>query len=314
MATNGTLDCMTMLPRGNYLGRQLYRSTVQALAVICFLIAAANEVAACTDSRASAGFPISAPLTSQIKPHPPRRFGPDTVYLPAGYSGLNAFQLYLLLNRMFPPKGEYETTLNYERRLNEAKPFGLFYGYSSNHELPFVRRINSSSSWLSPKYDADKQELIILLPGFANSTALRSESRLEIEGKVLRSRQFIGSNPYGYKAIVDSMTSCSVVLSLKSIKWPLQVDDELIGYGGFLARVPMPAQLAMQVKDDLSVLFLVRIRPPFHSFRFNSRQPTIDRPNQWSNYDYSIHVDYAGMAVFQTSTGRVLLNAMSQAQ
>lgn len=285
---------------------------ISFLAVSLLALPTRIEAAGCTDRQRSSSSQPSSPLTSQISTRPPRILGPETTILPAGYSGLSPFDTYLLLSKRFQPKSEYETTQSYNKRMTVETPFGLFYGYSSDHYLPFVQRVESSLYLFKPKYDADANMLTIVVSGSAGNPSLRLPPLIKLESKVIDSSQYIGSNSYGYESVVNRITGCTTYLSLQRIGNPLQIGGPL--GDSLIIKIPMSAKLAQEVRDDLSIVILARLVTPFHSSEFNYSKPTISDPTDWNNYEYRIYAEYGGLAVFHTKTGRVLLNAFTAAQ
>lgn len=285
---------------------------ISFLAASCLALSASVEAAGCTDEQRSAISQPSSPVTYQISPRPPRILGPGTTALPAGYSGLSPFDTYLLLSKRFQPKSEYETTQSYKMRMASETPFGLFYGYSSVHYLPFVQRVDSNLDLFRPKYDADANTLTITVSGSTGNSSLGLPALIKIESRVIGSRQYIGSNPYGYQSVVRRITGCTTYLALQRTGSPLQVGGPL--GDNLIIRIPMSAKLAQEVRNDLSVVILARLVTPFHSSEFNYSRPTINDPIDWSNYEYRIHAEYGGLAVFHTKTGRILLNAFPATQ
>lgn len=259
----------------------------------------ARDAFACSGSYAIDSVKPSAPITTTFNQYPPRILGPETKTVPPRYSGLSLFQVYLLLRKRFPGKSEYESTKAYKARQIYSQPFGVFYGYSSDHYLPFVQKVDNFNT----KYNADTNELALEIRGIAGSPIVDMAPRIFIDFKILNEENYIGSNIYGNRVVVNRIASCSTSLSLKSIEQPITE-----GFTGLEIKIPMPPEIAQQVRGDLSIIYLTKLAPPFHSQNNSYTKPTIINPRESGNVEYIVHGDIGGVIVFQRSTGRVLFN------
>lgn len=271
-----------------------------AVALTALASLQAMDAFACSGNYAINSLESSAPVTTIFNPYPPRILSPETKSVPPRYSGLSLFQVYLLLRRRFPEKSEYESTKVYLARQNSNKHFGLIYGYSSDHYLPFVQRVNT---FADKNYNADTNELTVEISGIPGSSILNTVPRIFIDFKTLNEGSYIGSNIYGNRVVVNRIASCSTSLSLSSIRQPIAE-----GLTGLVIKLPMLPQVAQQVRDDLSIIYLVKLVPPFHSYSSSYTKPTIVEPRESGNDEYVVHGDLGGVIVFQTSTGRILFN------
>lgn len=271
-----------------------------AVALTALASLQARDAFACSSKYAINSLESSAPVTTTFNPYPPRILGPETKSIPPRYTGLSLFQVYLLLRKRFPEKSEYESTKVYQARQSPNKPFGVIYGYSSDHYLPFVQRVNT---FADKRYNADTNELTVEISGIAGSSILNTAPRIFIDFKTLNEGSYIGSNIYGNRAIVNWIASCSTSLSLGSIRQPIAE-----GLTGLVIKLPMSPQVAQQVRDDLSIIYLAKLAPPFHSYSSSYTKPTLIEPRESGNDEYIVHGDLGGVIVFQTSTGRILFN------
>lgn len=271
-------------------------------ALIALASLQARDALACSSKGAVKSMGLAAPVTTIFNRDPPRILGPETKSVPPRYSGLSLFQVYLLLSKRFPEKNEYESTTTYQARINSKKAFGIFYGYSSEHYLPFVQRVDSTLLPMT-RFNADTNELTIEISGITGSSILNTGPRIFIDFKTLNSGSYIGSNIYGNQVIVNSGSSCSTSVSLNSIRQP--ITEELTE---LVIKIPVNPQVAQQIRNDLSIIFLTKLSPPFHGYRSSYTKPTLTEPRQWGNSEYTVHGDLEGVMVFQTSTGRILFN------
>lgn len=271
-----------------------------AVALTALASIQARDAFACSGKYAINSLESSAPVTTTFNPNPPRILDHETNMVPPKYSGISLFQVYLLLRKRFPEKSEYESTSAYQARQSPSKPFGLIYGYSSDHYLPIVQRVNT---FADKKYNADTNELTVEISGIPGSSILNTSPRIFIDFKTLNEGNYIGSNIYGNRAVVNRIASCSTSLSLNSIRQPIAE-----GFTGLVIKLPMPPQVAQQVRDDLSIIYLAKLAPPFHSYNSSYTKPTIIEPRESGNDEYIVHGDLGGVIVFQTSTGRILFN------
>jgi hypothetical protein len=262
----------------------------------------ARDAFACSGKYSINSLESSAPITTTFNPYPPRILSPETKSVPPRYSGLSLFQVYLLLRKRFPEKSEYESTKAFQARISPNKPFGVIYGYSSDHYLPFVERVNT---FTDKNYNADTNELTVEISGIPGSSILNTSPRIFIDFKTLNEGSYIGSNIYGNRAVVNRIASCSTSLSLSSIRQPI-----VEGLTGLVIKLSMPPQVAQQVRDDLSIIYLAKLVPPFHSYSSSYTKPTVLEPRESGNDEYIVHGDLGGVIVFQTSTGLILFNGI----
>jgi hypothetical protein len=293
---------MYLIPAPFLMSNRFLKFLVGSAAGIALASLQARDALACSSKDAIKSMGLAAPVTTIFNRDPPRILGPETKLVPPRYSGLSLFQVYLLLSKRFPEKNEYESTATYQARINSEKTFGIFYGYSSEHYLPFVKRVDST---LLPqtRFNADTNELTIEISGITGSSVLNTGPRIFIDYKTLNNRSYIGSNIYGNQAIVDSGSSCSTSVSLNSIRQPITEENM-----DLVIKIPANPQVAQQVRNDLSIIFLIKLSPPFHGYRSSYTKPTLTEPREWGNDEYTVHGDLEGVMVFQTSTGRILFN------
>jgi hypothetical protein len=152
--------------------------------------------------------------------------------LPADYPGDPIEGVILSLNA--GPKGEFETTTDYNARVASARPNRTFSFWL---DRPIARR-----------YDADSQTLKISIPtgcSYIGYTANCNAMSLGVKFVELNDGQFVGTNAFGASTVVKKVHRKTYAVFLK--KYALSLDFEL----------RMPPEQARLVKDGVDVLITV---------------------------------------------------------
>lgn len=224
-------------------------------------------------------------------------FDPTVKSLSPGFLGNSFERVYRAT--LISPKGEYETTAQFEERVQKI-PRGV-YAFRAENEP-------------TSKYDADTGQLVItpettmIHVGFdfkPNYTAYM------IRSAVVARKEYVGSNAFGATALVKSerVKEYSIVVG----------QDRRYGSSTDLVLAMTPDE-ARRVRSSLKVLYvcstdvpreeqLPSMDMPDLSFDgatgFNSTDATLDDPEERSTYLYSLRVKLLEIWVFDSKTGRV---------
>lgn len=237
--------------------------------------------------------------------------------LPFGYTGHDIIALYNRLSKAFPPKGEYESTEEYHRRLRGEYP---------NETFAFL--IENVSTAISASYDPDDQNMLIKInaDGARNHDGFRermskSESpsshydlisayETVIKVRHIRgaSEKYMARNKMGAKTVVTKLTGKEYGIGLNN-----KGLFAMPGYSITRTRnitLKIPPEEARDLKSNLGILLICRVRPwgdPFaYSFRsvYHS-EPTMNSPTELSFSQYFVNVDLLEIWIFNRRTGTV---------
>lgn len=272
-------------------------------------------IVASVASTASSQPPTPAKQAGTTKPQPtPIRIGPstgerafssvpfsrDVSVLPPGYRGHSLRDLFL---KMLPPepKGEFETTAQFQARVAKAVAPAGVYAFILDNELAGPR----------VQYDADAQRFEIKVLedfGVIRGNKRDASVRAITVNRSRRERSYEAGNAFGAKVDVTEVAYTS---------YGLVIDGPPPGIGPereHVFSVPVPVSEAQKVKGGLSVLFVCEPHPAAFPATFGGSEttgaPTIATPFQ-STTDYSyVRVQLLDVWVFDRNTGRVYLRGI----
>lgn len=219
-------------------------------------------------------------------------FRPDATSLPAGFKAADFRALYKALS--IAPKGEFETTAQYDER-RKRLPLGV---YAFKIELLGP-----------PAYDADagRFEISILLD-FAYRGRERRDGALLVLAHDTESRgSYQASNAFGASVTVQASSTH---------EWGLLVPGD---FGITKLHVPVPVDKAPAVKDRLAVIVVAAIGPEnipekmtplgdaaqAEATGYRYKEAKIDSPTEVRTYQHALEAQILGLWVYDTGTGEV---------
>lgn len=228
---------------------------------------------------------------AQAAPAKPRlvKFDVSVQSLPTNFSGSSIVAAFAEFR--VAPKGEFETTDEYEARLTRV-PTGTY-------AFVIPPRYTTSA------YDADTGLLtttpdhMIPADGYGESAFAGIELSREDESK----RRYIGSNAYGASVQIEEYRyqSLSLITNLDSVP---------------SLSVAVPRAAAPQAKQNTRVLVVVQLdedsaMAEYHEHMgvatgFRHEKPTFDDPEEVTINDYSVRAKVWEFWLFDRPTGRVL--------
>jgi hypothetical protein len=246
------------------------------------------------------------------------------------YAGNDLREIYTALEGRAEPKGEFETTLEYQNRLSRAMTMPLAGELRLDSMFAFVIQPGGKfdSGHFYHRYDADKEEMLVsLTPDETyqddkykkHDSVHYSVDQIQIEStkaiiwreELISSYSYMASNAFGastevtsshsevYALLYDTSTS---VDEMEKMANDGRV-DELVGVKDLRFHLPVPE--AKAVGDRLRVLIICSIKevPVMSGSTYNA--PTISKPYQiFIKYKY-LHVALDSIWVFDDETGRV---------
>lgn len=240
------------------------------------------------------------------------------------YAGNDLQKIYTALEGRAEPKGEFETTSEYQNRLSPAMTMPIAGELRPDSMLAFVIQPggNLDSGRFNHRYDADKEEmLVILTPAetYQDDKYKKQDSAGHIETtnaiiweEGIRSRSYMASNAFGastevtssihdrYALLYDTSTSVDEMVKMANDGRV----DELVGVKE--VRFHLPISEAKAIGDRLRVLVICSIKevPVMSGSAYSA--PTISAPVEIAFKDKYLHVTLDSIWVFDDETGKVL--------
>ena len=229
---------------------------------------------------------------------PPRVFDNSIAKFPVGYSGLDPYLIWKVLNKSQDAKSEYETTVQYnERRLLDT-PYALKYGFDTSHPIPVVMDVDDYLNFgvVRSEYDADKRILNISI---GSNSPYSKDFDVTVQDNT-QSSSYVGANAFGVQKEITRYSGCNVVLVSPQGK-PIVI------------AIPSTPEEAKKLKSSkLSFVLVFKPIPPYVLPNdYNVRKATLDRPTSSYYTKYRLYGRIVGLYVFDKKNGRILGKAFS---
>ncbi len=270
--------------------------------------------------------PLALPILGQQKPAPQRavratRYPYSTIAfngnVPPHFQGNDLKAIAAVLASRFAKRGEYETTRQYNLRIQRASNSDIADGLAKDSRLAFVfptdddlRTDWEAKSAIDVVYDADKEAFNVSIR--ATPTVLGSELNSPEELSMIWSKdsessdKHLATNGFGAVARVTESTSTHHALSFAA--GPILLRRSASGTDfpiSLVARVD--ATRAQNVKPQLRVLVICTIAassPTSEADAFHSASLEVPIESQ-DTYEY-LHVVPTEFWIFNNATGEVL--------
>jgi hypothetical protein len=214
--------------------------------------------------------------------------------LPANFAG-NSFMPLYRQAVVISPKGEFETTAEFERR-SHTVPAGTY---------AFVMSPTASDIG-QPKYDADAEVMSVeILPmTFAAGSPRKDVTGFPVSSANETKSKYVGTNAFGASVLIEKSSRDYRIVSLP-------------GIGPFSTALtlsfPLPRAAAPSVKPRLRVLLIGAIamnqEPPIPKMDgangFEFKEATFDSPYEWTDRNFILTTDLSDVWVFDRATGHV---------
>jgi hypothetical protein len=222
-----------------------------------------------------------------------QKLNPDAEYLPKGFVGDSIIAVYAELIKSLGPKGEYESTQQYQARLAEAAKRHKDRLFAFRFKPVHLPGVNDNYAFYFTEYDADKQELIFDIPSRGNEVEMAA---------TVRSSKYKASNRFGVSTFIT--------------KYEGHIYQIAVASGPDLTiKIKMPPAQARGVRDRLSVLFLCSLNTDkdaskiITDFEGLGLTPTMDHPYEDLTETHQLSVKVKSIWVYDRITMRVLAKA-----
>ena len=236
--------------------------------------------------------------------------------LPPKFAGHDPEYIYKTLASRFRPKGEFETTPEFEERLrtDQEKPL---VGDLTIHCILASTYCADSGRGRKILYDADRRVLQIspqIVPTTTRylvdqSPPLEQELEQKEEVHTVELKQivddkgvYVGSNAYGVKRDIHQVDEYNYLLIFNNFEDFGLVTDN---YYRATLEVPMDADTAKVAKSHLRTMFLYRLVSPVIKIWTYTRRPEIDDPRDGDCNRYYLNAMVEEIWLYDFETGEI---------
>jgi hypothetical protein len=196
-------------------------------------------------------------------------------------------------------KGEFETTEEYNKRLDAVLKRPLFGSVTKSSVVAFQARGNTQ---LRTKYDADVKELELRLDGQADE-GLFVISRLDLR---TTTGPYPAANAFGRTVMISKTRGNQYAIAVENA-------SNYRGYEGTpffptLTRVavPMEPEAAKIAKTTLRALLVCTLVEPYLASTIVNHPPTVDIPIDAQGLNINVKANVVAIWFYDPSSGRVL--------
>lgn len=212
--------------------------------------------------------------------------------------------LYGRVRAAIPPKGEFETTADFERRAKEQL-VGLNAYLAEGGGLG---RVVVSAPVMS-RYDADKGQFVVgilsMLPMTGlnelqtKSGALLRYDAIAVEGRQTSAGEYVAQNAYGVTRNVASETREQFGVALTNL---VQETSWLRGQ----VAIPVKPNRAAEYSGKLSALIIGDLVPPGTVEGYSRVRPTVQNPKDLLINKHYVTISASCGGIIATDTGELL--------
>ena len=261
-----------------------------------------------------------------FKKAPVPSFSPDWQLIPSNFVGHDFKSIYEFLfnSKSSLEKDEFETTAQFENRINNRTSIKIGNNLTAANELIFVYRpTDSSLNGLTSKYDADNRLLTITIHMSKYETykfrSIGADNpkltlyRTEVTPHSFeKDRSYAAQSAFGVKTVVTQYFYNNYYLAISNI-------DEFEGHDLRLlsaeiqVKLELAAEKAKTLKENLGALYITELMHPFYTIGGRELQsPTVADPTKTNVLDHYLVVRVKSIWIFDRTTGEVLRKLRSQ--
>jgi hypothetical protein len=239
-------------------------------------------------------------------------FSTDWQKVPAGFTGNDFNKIYDALKKtpVLQPKGEFETTADYQKRTGDVPKISFGENLNASSNLVFIYKTGGSyTTSVKSKYDADKEILegSIELKRVSDIKNRKTNAYLAVDAAPLKYTKFDpyeGQNGYGTKVTIEKSMMTYYNLAIANI------DSYSVGKESYSPAlkfsVPLPLAKAKETKENLSVLYVGKLVQPLLASDADRLKPTIDKPRDVTVGTDILVMNINEIWVFNDLTGEIL--------
>jgi hypothetical protein len=200
----------------------------------------------------------------------------------------------ILERKIGTPKGKFESDSEYRERVDSIVRSISIQGRTLEDVLPISVKLDDGFlpyESIKYKYDANKEELSLyalakekrlsgaILDGFINEIINSSFDVFEIERAINSESNYLGSNAFGATKKIKKYEATQYGIASAKVDWLYHVRERDYILNNPTARViNLANRAAKEVVPNLSVLILLKIKPPYIAYSHTWQKPTIELP------------------------------------
>lgn len=239
-------------------------------------------------------------LSSSSLSHAQEKIEIGVPNFPPGFTGYDCKQIASGLAALKPQKDEFESTEQFQNRLDALLTTPLYGRVTGIDPIILVRRLESSQI----SYDADRQLMSVSFGRLSNSVDLQTKTPIFIPGVVVSSerpttREYQATNGYGARVNVTEHRRDVCGAGFTNLK------AVLISKIDFRASFQAATEEARALKETLSVAFVGTLAAPYVAKYFNSIEPTFKSPVSFVEGGPAVAMRLDEVKFFDSSTGRI---------
>lgn len=250
-----------------------------------------------------------------------QEFLPDWQKIPDNFTGSNFKEIYrtLLVSPVLKRKGEFETTADYQKRINSAANISFNDKENIGSTLFFLYKPESPYSipGLTTQYDADKQVLNVNLEAYSvtvdaklsdSSKGQTEKSYNEVRVLPLElggSSEYEGSNVYGAKRTVTVSSGTYYSVAIENFK-DFKETKKRSYLPSFNTDINLAPEKAKEAAGNIGFLFVGKLVNPYYSIDTLDAKPTISRPKETHITDRILILNLSSVWIFNAKNGEIL--------
>lgn len=243
--------------------------------------------------------------------------------LPSNFVPIPATELYEAAGRTLvaPEKSEFETTAQYQARIEALAQKVLLRGLRASDDFAFVLKPSSRSisgpvqkrddfltfqAGVETKYDADSKQMSVSIPTDAGEFGSDYKWVSAIHRSVAYGVPYVGQTAFGVKHPIRKVKTDTLELDIEDYDWLSQdcTDD---GTEKVLSLTVEPEQ-ARTLSDDIEIIVIGKLRAPFTSHSVDGTEPSLEQvePINITRVHRLLHIALDQIIIADSRTGEIL--------
>ena len=256
--------------------------------------------------------------------------------LPSHFVPTNPAELYAAASRILvaPEKSDFETTAQYQARIEALAQKVLLRGLKASDDFAFVLRPSSRSisgplekqddfltmDFVDTKYNADSEQMFVLVPTDTGAIGTDYKWVSAIHRSVSYGAPYVGQNAFGVRRLIRRIKTDTFELDVADYDWlslyctddtEEQVKAGLYGLGKMFS-LTVPPEEARVLSDDIEVIMIGRLRAPFTSHSIDGNEPSLENLKDLTRVHHLLHISLDQLIIANSRTGRILKHFSSQ--
>lgn len=242
--------------------------------------------------------------------------------LPSNFVPIPAAELYESASRTLvaPEKSEFETTAQYQARIDALAQKVLLRGLKASDDFAFVLRPSSRSisgtllkrddfltmDFVETKYDADSKRMSVSMPTDGGEIGSDYKWVSAIHRSVAYGVPYVGQTAFGVKHPIRKVKTDTLELEMEDYDW-LSPDCTDGGTEKVFSLTVEPEE-ARSLSDDIEIIVIGKLRAPFTSHSVDGTEPSLEQvePINITRVHRLLHITLDKIIIADSRTGEIL--------